>query len=40
MELRIEKQQITVVLEIDEKDKKELSNLLAENNNSETSTRK
>ncbi len=33
MELRIEKQQITVVLEIDEKDKKEFSYLLAENNN-------
>ena len=34
MEFRIEKQQITVVLEIDEKDKQAFFNLLAKNNNS------
>lgn len=34
MEFRIEKQQVTIILEIDEKDKKVFSDLLAENNNS------
>ena len=34
MEFRIEKQQVTIILEIDKKDKPLFSNLLAENNNS------
>ena len=39
MEFRVEKQQITVVLEIDEKDKQVFSNLLDENNNSVPETK-